>query len=105
MTLTFSVPVKRLPGQLVETQTQVTIDATYATGGIALTPQQLGHGNAVVAGSVSVRTSAGNVSGGTLDCTTPTAPKLKLQASATTTAELGAGVGSGAVLDVTALGY
>ena len=43
MTLTFSVPVKRLPGQLVETQTQVTIDATYATGGIALTPQQLGH--------------------------------------------------------------
>lgn len=100
--------VKTIAADLYWTNTSVTLDASYATNGVALTPQNLGFTGAVFLGIVSVRTSAGNVSAGCLDTSVngkPSAPLLKLQASATTTAELGAGAGTGAIVDVLAYGF
>lgn len=95
-------------GGLSVSLTSVTLDASYAANGVALSPQQMGFTNGVLGGIAFVRTPAANISGGVLDVTTngtPAAPKLKLMASATTTVELGNGAGSGAVLDVLAVGF
>jgi hypothetical protein len=88
------------------TMTTITLDGSYATGGITLTPAQLGLTDAVLCGWVVVRTAVATASpsNGTLDCTSISAPKLKLVAAGAL-AELAAGAGSGAVLDVYALGY
>lgn len=88
--------------------TSITLDASYATNGIPLTPQQLGMDSFVLGGVVTVRTAVATASpsNGVLDVTvsgTPTAPKLKLQAAGAL-AELAAGAGSGAVVDVLAFG-
>lgn len=97
--------VKVALGALDLTMTTVTIDATYAAGGIPLTPAQLGHVNSVLAGWVVVRTGVATASpaNGTLDCTNPAAPKLKLL-GASALAELANAAGSGAVLDVWSVG-
>jgi hypothetical protein len=109
MALTFTAPqtdpVKGGAGTLNKSQVSITLDASYAAGGIALTPAQLGQGNGVLFGMVNVRTvAATGPSNGVLDCTSQTAPKLKLQ-NAGATAELGAGAASGAVVDVISWGY
>jgi hypothetical protein len=109
MALTFGQPLtvyaKNGAGTLTKNQISITLDASYAAGGIALTPAQLGQANGVVFGVVNVRTvSATGPSNGVLDCTSQTAPKLKLQ-NAGATAELGAGAASGAVIDVISWGY
>ena len=85
------------------TQTTVTIDSSYASGGIPLTPAQLNLTDMVLAGQVNVRTptGAGTIVDGVLDCTTPTAPKLKLN---TATGEVANGSNSGAVIDILAFG-
>lgn len=106
MALSLSVPAKRFPGQAMETFTSITLDASYTVGGIALTPAQLGLGNGALFGWVNVRTAVATASpsNGTLDCTNPAAPRLKLQAAGAL-AELANGAGSGAVIDVFAVGY
>lgn len=92
-------------GALNLTMTTITLDATYAAGGIPLTPSQLGHVNSVLGGWVTVRTAVATASpsDGTLDCTSVSAPKLKLQAAGAL-AELANAAGSGAVLDVWSVG-
>ena len=87
------------------TLTSLTIGVAgdYSAGGVPLTPQQLGMDSFVIAGHVAIRTvgGAGTAVNGVLDCTTPTAPKVKLN---TASAEaVGAGV-AGAVVDVMAYG-
>ena len=106
MALGFSVSQKVAPQQAVETYTQITLDASYTAGGIALTPQQLGLGNGVIWGIVGVRTpvATASPSDGVLDCTNPAAPKLKLVAAGSL-AELANGAGSGAIVDVWAKGF
>ena len=90
--------------QFKMTQTSVTLDASYASGGIPLTARQLGLGVRVAGGHATVNTAAATgPSGGTLVPQADGSCKLKL-ANAGNTAELGAGVGSGAVLDVLAFG-
>jgi len=90
---------------LFTTLTSITLDASYATGGIPLTPAQLGLTGAVYFGVVNIRTNSATGPGdGTLDCSSPGAPKMKLQAAANT-AELAAGAASGAIIDVLAFGY
>lgn len=92
---------------LYSTLTSITLDNSYATGGIPLTATQLGFtsGGNVYFGVVSLRTTvAVGPSGGVLDCTNPGQPKLKLQAAANA-AELGVGVGTGAIVDVLAIGF
>lgn len=91
---------------LFMTLTSVTVGVAgdYSAGGIVLTPAQLGFTSSVFFGNVNVRTpgGAGTISGATLDCTTPGAPKAKCNAL---TAECaGAGV-AGAVLDIQAFGF
>lgn len=107
MALAFSPPQQVYSGQgqyVAMVQTQVTIDASYTSGGITLTPAQLGLTSRVFFGQVGVRTAtATGPSNGVLDCTNPQFPKLKLQ-NAGATAELGAGAASGAVLDITVHG-
>lgn len=85
--------------------TSITLDGSYTAGGITLTPAQLGMDSFVLGGIVNIRTSVATASpiNGVLDCTTPTAPKLKLL-GATGVAELANAAGSGAVVDVYALG-
>lgn len=96
---------KIVTSSLFATVTSVTLDASYATGGVVLTPVQLGFTGAVYFGNVGIRTNtATGPSDGALDCTNPGAPKLKLQ-NAGSTGELGAGAASGAILDVIAYGY
>ena len=94
-------------GSLRCSYTSVTLDATaYATGGLTnITPSVLGLANAVMFAICSIRTAnASAVGEAVLDCTTPTAPKLKLN---TGTAELAnAAVSqSGLVIDILAWGY
>ena len=93
-------------GPLKLTQTTITLDNTYAAGGIPLTPAQLSLNDAVLCGWISIRTSVATASpsDGVLDCASTTAPKLKLQA-ASGLAELANGAGTGAIVDVYALGY
>lgn len=86
----------------------ITLDGSYATNGVTLSPTQLGFTSSVLGGFAVIRTATANISAGIIDVSTngtPTAPKLKLFASATTTVELGAAAGSGAVIDVFAFGY
>lgn len=94
-----------VPGNLFATYTSITLDASYATGGIPLTPAQLGLNDAVLFGLVNVRTAVATASpsNGVLDCTNTAAPKLKLQAAGAL-AELAAAAGSGAIVDVLAFG-
>lgn len=75
----------------------------YSAGGIPLTPGQLGMDSFVIGGWVQIRTvgGAGTAVNGVLDCTTITAPKLKLNTAAAEVA--GAGV-AGALIDVWAIG-
>lgn len=91
---------------LSATMTTITLDGSYLAGGIALTPKQLGLTDAVLAGWVVIRTGVATASpaNGTLDCTAPAAPLLKLL-GASALAELANAAGSGAVVDVYALGY
>ncbi len=93
-------------GPLWLTQTTITVGASgdYSAGGIPLTPAQLGQTDAVLGGWVSQRTTAASNTtvGATLDCTTPSTPKLKLNAIAAE--DVGAGVVA-SVFDVWALGY
>jgi hypothetical protein len=105
MALTFSPPAKFWPAQCTIALTQITLDGSYATGGIPVTPQQLGLTQSAIFGHITVRTAVATHSpgGGTVDCTNPQAPKLKLTGE-TNLAELGAGQGSGAVLDVLTFG-
>jgi hypothetical protein len=104
MALTFTAPAKLNPGTLSVSQVSVTLDASYSAG-VGITLQQLGFGTGVVFGVVAIRTSTPTgPSGGTLDCSTPTAPKLKLQ-NAGSTDQLAAGDGAGAVIDIVAWGY
>lgn len=89
------------------TLTSITVGVAgdYATGGIVLTPQQLGFATGVQFGVVAPRTTTvttGTAVGGVLDCTSPAAPKLKLNTAAGEAA--GAGV-AGDVFDVLAFGY
>jgi hypothetical protein len=103
--LTFSPPAKFWPSQCTITLTQITLDGSYATGGIPVTPAALGLTQSAIFGHITVRTAVATHSpgGGTVDCTNPTAPKLKLVGESNL-AELGAGQGSGAVLDVLTFG-
>lgn len=96
---------KSADGSVYRTLTSVTLDASYAAGGIPLTPAQLGLTSQVFFGEVNVRTAVATASpsDGVLDCTTPSAPKLKLQAAGAL-AELANAAGSGAILDVVARG-
>lgn len=96
---------KTVPGSTAFTVTSITLDANYPTGGYVLTPANLGLTSNVYFGLVNVRTSVATASpsNGTLDCSSTTAPKLKLQ-GASSLAELAANAGSGAVLDVLAFG-
>lgn len=96
--------VRAVPGNLFYSLTSVTLDGSYVAGGIALTPAQLGHADGVLLGVVSLRTptGAGTISDGVLDCTNPSAPKLKLT---TTTGEIANASNSGAIVDVLAFGY
>jgi len=105
MALVFTAPLVVDASRLIGSQTMITLDSSYVAGGIPLTPQQLGFPNRVIFGTVCVRTPVATHSPGegALDCTNPAAPKLKLIGE-TSLAELGAGQGSGAVLDVTAWG-
>jgi hypothetical protein len=75
----------------------------YSAGGIVLTPQQLGMDSFVLGGFPQIRTvgGAGTAVNGTLDCTNPAAPKLKLNTASAEVA--GAGV-AGALVDVWAFG-
>lgn len=86
------------------TYTSVTLDNSYAAGGIPLTPAQLGLGQ-VFFGTINIRTAVvtASPSDGALDCTNPGAPKLKLQAAGSL-AELANGAGTGAIVDVLAFG-
>jgi len=97
---------KQVPGNTFWSYTSITLDGSYAAGGIPLTPQQLGMTDAVYAGICGVRTSVATASpsDGVLDCSNPAAPKLKLQ-GATSLAELANGAGSGAIVDILAIGY
>jgi hypothetical protein len=91
---------------LKATYSQITLDGSYVAGGIALTPAQLGLQDAVLFGIVGVRTSVATASpsDGVLDCTSITAPLLKLQ-GASSLAELANAAGTGAVVDVLAVGW
>jgi hypothetical protein len=105
MALTIATPQKFWPGQCTITLTQITLDASYAAGGIPVTPAQLGLTQSAIFGHITVRTAVATHSpgGGTVDCTNPAQPKLKLVGESNL-AELGAGQGSGAVLDVLTFG-
>lgn len=96
---------KTVPGSTSFTVTSITLDANYVVGGFVLTPAQLGLTSNVYFGVVTVRTGVASASpsNGTLDCSTPTAPKLKLLAAGAL-AELANGAGSGAIVDVLAFG-
>lgn len=95
-----------VPGSLRQTITSVTVGASgdYSSGGIPLTPQQLGLSTAVVYGVASLRTTAasGTAVDAVIDATNPAAPKLKLNAVAAEC--VGAGVVA-LVADVLAYGY
>lgn len=97
--------VKVALGALDLTMTTVTLGASgdYSAGGAPLTPAQLGHVNSVLGGWISVRTTAASNTtvGGTLDCTNPAAPKLKLNAIAAE--DVGAGIVA-QVVDVWSVG-
>lgn len=84
--------------------TTITLDGSYVAGGIPLTPTQLGLNDSVLFGVVALRTPSGTGTAvaGVLDCTTPGAPKLKLN---TATGEVAAASNSGAIVDVLAFGY
>lgn len=96
---------KTVPGSTAFTLTSITLDNSYAAGGIPLTPAQLGLTSNVYFGVANVRTSVATASpsNGALDCSTTTAPKLKLQ-GATSLAELANAAGTGAIVDVLAFG-
>lgn len=93
-------------GSMTLTQTTITLDGSYAAGGIPVTPAQLGLTDACLGGWTAVRTGVATASpsDGVLDCTNPSAPKIKLLA-ASSLAELANGAGTGAVVDVWAFGY
>lgn len=84
--------------------TDVQLDNAYTTGGYVMTPAQLGLPNAVLYGDVSIKTVvAAGPAGGFLDCSTPTAPKIKLNAAA---AEIAAAATlTGVTVEITAVGY
>lgn len=84
--------------------TDVALDNLYTTGGYVVAPQLLGMDNAVLYGDVSVKTVvAAGPPAAFLDCSTPTAPKIKLNAAA---AEVAASATlTGAIIEITAVGY
>jgi len=102
MSLTITTSFQTLPpplGNEYVSQASITLDSSYAAGGIALTPAQLGQKVSCSFGLVNLRTAAGSgtIVNGVLDCSTPTAPKLKLN---TATGEIAAASNSGAIVDV-----
>lgn len=105
MALTFT-SVRNLDsiGNLRCSVVDVALDNLYTAGGYVLTPQQLGLPNGVNYGDVSVKTVlAAGPGGGFLDCSNPTAPKLKLNNA---TAEMTANATlTSAIVEVTAYGY
>lgn len=105
MSLTFTSVVNHDSiGNRRTSVTDIALDNLYTTGGYVLTPQQLNMDNAVIYGDAGIKTVvAAGPNGAFLDCSTPTAPKLKLNAAA---AEVGAAATlTGAIVEVTAVGY
>ena len=97
--------VRVVPGRLYQSLTSVTLDGSYAAGGVVLTPVNLGMVDAVYYGVATIRTpeaASGTAVQAVLDCSNPAAPKLKLN---TATGEVAAASNSGAVIDVLAYGY
>lgn len=94
----------RAVSNLYQTYTSITLDNSYTSGGIALTPAQLGLGQ-VFFGTINIRTAVATASpsDGVLDCSNVVAPKLKLQAAGSL-AELANAAGTGAIVDVLAFG-
>lgn len=91
-------------GNLRASVTDITLDNAYVAGGYVLTPQQLNMDSTVVYGDAAIKTVvAAGPQGAFLDCSVPTAPKLKLNAAAAEIAN--AATLTGVTVEVTAYGY
>jgi hypothetical protein len=95
--------IRASDGGPIIAQTSMTLDASYAAGGVAVSAKQLGLQARVLGGHVGVNiANAGAVTSGTVVPQADGSAKIKLNVAA---AELGAGAASGLIVDIVAFAF